>query len=150
MRRMISSRLVLLPVFLLTVAASTYADDTAVSIDPNAKRAEIRAQLLKYTPLGSDVKEVIVFIKTKLARGGGGAEPKVLNRGATGASAKTSDRKGVKVIKVNLGNYFESPALLTLDIPLPWRDSLIAQWAFDKDDRLIEIFLDRTPVEPPR
>jgi hypothetical protein len=101
---------------------------------------------LKYTPLGSTTNEVIAFNKTKLARDAN-TEPKVLKHGATGASAEASDQKGVKVIKVNLGNYFESPALLTLDIPLPWRDSLIAQWAFDKDDRLIEIFLDRTPAE---
>jgi hypothetical protein len=145
-RLLTSVRLAWLHLFLLLMTTSALAADAPINIDPNQKRAEIRAQLLQFTPLGSDTKAVIAFIKTKLARNAG-ADPKVLKHGATGASTEGSDKTGVKVIKVNLRDYFESPALLTLDIPLPWRNALIAQWAFDKDDRLIELFLDRAPAE---
>jgi len=42
-----------------------------------------------------------------------------------------------------LGDYIPNTILLTLSPPMPIQESMIAQWAFDEHDRLIELFLDR-------
>lgn len=122
--------------------AARGADAGKVQIDPYEVRAAIRAELLKYTPLGSSTKEVLNFVRTQLQHEGDEV-PQVENHPATGELAAKSDRKGVKVIKVDLADYLSSPILLTLVVPMPLRSFLTAQWAFDKDGKLIEIFLDR-------
>jgi hypothetical protein len=119
-------------------------DADKVQIDPHELRARIRAELLRHTPPGSSTRDVLAFVRTRLQHEGDLA-PVVENHPATGVSAGKSGKKGVKVVTVILSDYLESPILLTLQIPLPLRSTLVAQWAFDKDGRLVEIFLDRVP-----
>ena len=123
------------------------ADNSRVKINPQDRRAEIRAELLKYTPLGSSSKDVIGFIQTRLLKKGDSA-PKIRDHGATGPSAEGAKNKGVKIIKLDLGDYLMNPILLTLSPPLPFHESLMAQWAFDDKDKLVELFLDRKFEEP--
>ena len=131
---------------MLGTVAPAVADNTPVEITPRDRRVEIRAKLLKYTPLGSSSKEVVAFIKTRLLKKGD-PDPVIENHGATGPSAKDSSNKGVKSIKLNLADYIPNPFLLTLSPPMPFHESLTAQWAFDKNDKLVELFLDRK-LEP--
>ena len=122
------------------------ADNTPVEINPHDKRAEIRTELLKYTPLGSSSKDVMAFLTKRLLKKGD-PEPAIENHGATGPSADPSKNKGVKSIKLDLADTIANPLLLTLSPPLPYHEALTAQWAFDGDDKLIGLFLDRK-LEP--
>jgi len=128
------------------VTPAPAANNASVEINHRDTRAEIRTQLLKYTPVGCSSKEVVAFLKTRLLKKGD-PEPIIRNHGATGPSAEASSTKGVKSIKLDLGDYLESPILLTLSPPLPFREALMAQWAFDANDKLVGLFLDRK-LEP--
>ena len=122
------------------------AANTPVEIDPLAKRAEIRKELLKYAPLGSSSREVIAFLKTRLLKADD-PEPVLLEHAAAGPSAKASANRGAKIIKLNLGDYIPNTILLTLSPPMPFQEAIIAQWAFDGNDKLVDLFLDRK-LEP--
>lgn len=92
-------------VLIWLAALSARSDENgSVEINPRDHRAAIRAELLKFTPLGSTAHDVIKFLKTRLAREGD-AEPKIEKHPATGPSAEASEKRGVKVIKINLANY---------------------------------------------
>jgi len=118
------------------------SQDSQVEIEPRDPRTQIRAQLLKYTPLGSSSKDVLAFIKNRL-KPDNADKVAIENKPADGQSAESSDKRGTKRIKLVLGPYLTSPGLILLDIPLPLRNTLTVQWAFDKNDKLVEIFLDR-------
>jgi hypothetical protein len=62
---------------------------------------------------------------------------------ATGPTAAASRKKGVQCIRLFLGDYLANPALLLLPVPFPAQRRVTAQWAFDKNGRLIEIFVDK-------
>jgi len=57
-----------------------------------------------------------------------------------------SGRCGVKSIQLHVGDYFYNPAVIFLSAPMILRKEVTADWAFDKDDRLIEIFVDKKTV----
>lgn len=126
----------------LLILVQAASGKESLEIDPLAKRTQIRTELLKYTPIGSSLKEVTTFLKTRLLKKDD-PEPVVENHPATGPSAEASANKGVKVIKLNLGDYIANPILLTLAPPLPIQEKLIAQWAFDQNGKLVDLFLDR-------
>ena len=130
----------------LTGITPVAADNALIEINPRDRRAEIRAELLKYAPLGSSSKEVVVFLRTRVLKKGEPG-PVVENHSATGPSAEASINKGIKGIKIELGDTVANPLLLTLSPPLPFHESLTAQWAFDASDKLIGLFLDRK-LEP--
>jgi hypothetical protein len=133
---------------ILTLAAITRVargdDQNEVTIEPSARRVEIRAALLKYTPLGSSPKQVLDFIEHRLHHEKTPAA-RIQAKPAESETATDSGKRGVKRIKIDLADYLANPGLLLLPIPMPLQSSLWVQWAFDKQDRLIEIFVDRHP-----
>ena len=133
---------------LLAFASCVAGDrsDGPVEIDPLSKRVEIRKELLKYTPPGSSSKAVIAFLKTRLLKKEA-PTPVMEDHPATGPSADAAPNRGAKVIKLNLGDYVPNTILLTLAPPIPFQEAVVAQWAFDRDDKLVDLFLDRK-LEP--
>jgi hypothetical protein len=113
-----------------------------VVVDLRAHRAEIRAVLLRYTPIGSSVTKVLEFVSKQLHRAGD-APVAVENQPATGPAAEESGRRGVKRIHVYLGQYYNHPEVVFLSAPLMMQKEVSAQWAFDQHDRLIDIFVDK-------
>ena len=128
----------------LICLAGDSADQTdhSLQIDPLAKRAAIRTELLKYTPVGSSSEEVLAFLKSRFLKKGD-PTPELENHGATGACAEAAADRGVKVIRLSLGDYIPNPLLLTLSPPVTFQEAIIAQWAFDRNNKLIDLFLDR-------
>jgi hypothetical protein len=107
-------------------------------------RAKIRAELLKHTPPGTTAAEVLRFIATALPPKPGVPEPKLETRPASGPAATASGHPGVQRISVDLGNYVPNPSLLIQPIPLVIENRVTAQWAFDAEGRLLDIFVDKT------
>ena len=127
----------------LQVVSQTFgAAHEKIVVDLHSHRAEIRALLLRHTPPGSTVADVQKFVSTELSRSGY-APPKIENGPATGPAAKGSPRRGVKTIRVYLGQYYDHPEVVFLTTPLFMQKEVSAQWAFDAHDRLVEIFVDK-------
>jgi len=57
--------------------------------------------------------------------------------------AANSAKCGVKSIHLRLGDYIYTPAVIFLSAPMPLQKEVTADWAFNKDDRLIELFVDK-------
>jgi hypothetical protein len=128
---------------LLEVSPLIGADTELVDIEARAPRAQIRLAILKGTSLGSTPTEVLQFIETNLKPKTDLPAPKLENHGAVGPTAKGSDKKGVGSIRVVLGAYQRNPGLVLLQIPLIVETTTAVQWAFDKDGKLIEVFVDK-------
>jgi hypothetical protein len=126
----------------MIAAAFGGASESKVAVDLHAPRAEIRAVLLRYTPVGSKAPDVLKFIATQLELSGS-PPAKIDNGPATGPAAEKSQRRGAKTIRVYLGQYFDHPAIIFLSAPIIMRKEVSVQWAFDEHDRLIEIFVDK-------
>lgn len=118
-----------------------------VEMNLHDQRSQIRANLLKYTPPGSSSASVLNFVKTRLKHKGN-PDAKIDNHPARGPITEGSKLTGVKRIKVLLGDCLDSPLLMTMDVPVPVLTEVTVQWAFDKNDRLIEIFVDRKAEGP--
>jgi hypothetical protein len=116
--------------------------ETKIPVDLHAHRAEIRELLLRRTPIGSTAPDVLKIVATKLSRSGNGS-PKIENGPATGPATKGSRLRGVKKIRVFLGQYYDHPEVIFLTAPMLMEKEVTAQWAFDDHDRLIEIFVDK-------
>lgn len=108
-------------------------------------RAEIRAALLRYTPLGSNPRDVLAFIKNRLLQEDD-ALPLLENHSAIGAAAEQSNRRGTKSIQLELGRYLTHPEVIFLTAPIMMEQEVLAQWAFDDRDRLVEIFVEKKPA----
>jgi hypothetical protein len=61
-------------------------------------------------------------------------------------AAADSTKRGVKSIHLRLGNYMYNPAVIFLSAPMLLEKEVTVDWAFNKDDRLIEIFIDKRTV----
>ncbi len=105
-------------------------------------RAEIRAALLRSTPLGSKPRDVLTFIKNRLLQKDD-ASPLLENHPAIGEAAERSDRRGTKSIRLEVGRYLTHPEVIFLTAPIMMEQEVTAQWAFDEHDRLVEIFVDK-------
>ncbi|HEY2614151.1 MAG TPA: hypothetical protein VGI42_00435 [Chthoniobacterales bacterium] len=129
----------------MTGVGSTLAEknDAPVIVDLRAHRGEIRTVLLRHTPLGSSETRVREFISKQLQRSGDTAVTSE-NQPADGTAAVGSRLRGVKRIKIYLGQYYDHPEVIFLSAPLVMQREVTAQWAFDQHDRLIEIFVDKT------
>jgi hypothetical protein len=134
----------LVVVLLVAGAGSALADkkEGPVVVDLRAHRAEIRAVLLRYTPIGSSSAKVLEFVSGQLGRAGD-APIAVENEPADGPAAEESGKRGVKRIHVYLGQYYDHQEVVFLSAPLMMQKEVSAQWAFDQHDRLIEIFVDK-------
>lgn len=107
-------------------------------------RAQIRAELLSRTPVGTSTAEVLRFIEKNLREKPGAPAPRLEPGPATSASASSSGHAGTQHIRVVLGEYLANPALLLQAIPLAIEDRVTAQWAFDADGRLLDVFVEKT------
>jgi hypothetical protein len=141
---MSAHRFGLVLLLLMASAGSALSDkkEAPVIVDLRAHRAEIRAVLLRYTPLGSSAAQVIEFISAQLGHAGD-APITIENEPATGPAAEESTKRGVKRIHVYLGQYYDHPEVVFLSAPLMMQKEVSAQWAFDQHDRLIQIFVDK-------
>jgi hypothetical protein len=111
-------------------------------IDVKDHRAEIREALLKYTPIGSTPQDVLKFISERLLHQDE-LLPSMENHGATGPRAEHSSKRGVRIIRLYLGHYFDHPETFFLSAPVLMEKAVTAQWAFDDRNHLIEIFVDK-------
>lgn len=126
-------------------ASGVTAQNPSTTIAPTDHRAAIRVALIKETPLGSNPADVQRFITTKLLPQGS-RTPVLETHGATCEAAALSAKKGVKSIRVELGNYIDNVAMIQLTAPLLNEKEVRVEWAFDEHDRLIEIFVDKKTV----
>ena len=133
-------RFIWIPFFFAVLCpAILEASDPRVIVDLHAHRAEIRAALLQHTPIGSSTSDVVRFVSQQLQHPGA-APATVIAQPAAGAQSK---RRGVKSIRVSLGQYYDHPEIVFLTAPLLMQKDVSAQWAFDEHDRLIDIFVDK-------
>ena len=112
-------------------------------IDPVEHRADIRAALLKQTPLGTTISGVQKVIRANFAQTDADVPP-VESHGAEGEAAVKSPNRGVKSLRLVLAAYIENPGTIFLSAPLVNEKQVVAQWAFDENGRLVEIFVDKT------
>lgn len=118
------------------------ASDPQVIVDLHAHRAEIRAGLLRHTPINSSTSDVVRFISKQLQHIDSGPVT-VVDEPASGPAAENAKQRGVKSIHVYLGQYYDHPEIVFLSAPVVSQKELSAQWAFDQHGRLIDIFVDR-------
>ena len=95
--------------------------------------AHLRASLLKSTPPGSSFADVWTFADKKSwpIRG---ATNYGVRPADVGGPRHATETVGVKSIRGNLGHYWGCP----------WRIDVAAFWAFDADDRLIDVWIWKT------
>lgn len=127
----------------LAISPVFAADPEPAKIEAREPRAQIRAEILKGTKLGSSPADVLKFINEHFKPKQDVPAPKLRNHPAVGPTAKGSDKKGVQSIRVVLGHYLTSPALLLLEIPMIAETTTAMQWAFSKEGKLIEVFVDK-------
>ena len=133
--------LALLAGFLVTTSGLALSEpepnESPVIVDLHAHRGEIRAALLKRTPLGSGVKSVLDFISKQLQQNGG-ASPVTVEPVKDG-----SEPRAVKSVRAYLGQYYDHPEVVFLSTPLLMQKEVTAQWLFDSHDRLINIVVEK-------
>jgi hypothetical protein len=122
---------------ILVAVALVVVVATAWFARPSLRRPEssIRASLLKQTPLGSTSQEVRALMER---RGW-------LDRHYVGSTGFLKQDPGVPAVEVGvtsirgeLGHYWQLPR------PLPFRTDVTAFWGFDKEGRLIDLWVWKT------
>lgn len=132
-------------VVVVTISASSAQQVPPVRPDLCSHRADIRKALLRATPLGSSAENVLRIIKKDLQKEGDPAL-RLENHSVQTEAAANSPKRGVKSIHLRLGDYIYNPAVIFLSAPMLLQKEVTADWAFNKDDRLIEIFVDKKTV----
>ncbi len=97
---------------------------------------------LSHTPLGSNIRDVLDFVSKQLQRNEN-APVGLTDKPADGEAAEHLKQRGVKTIRVHLGQYYDHPEVVFLSAPMMMQREVNAQWAFDKHNRLVEIFVDK-------
>jgi hypothetical protein len=143
------ARLLLLGLTLMMLAACRPSPPTPPAPPPvvpslDTPRTEIRAELLKHTPPWTSAAEVLRFITTSIPAKPGKPAPQIEATPATGAAAIASGHAGTQRIRIVLGDYVPNPGLLLQPIPLEIENRVTAQWVFDADGHLLDIFVDKT------
>ena len=119
------------------------ADLEPAKIEAREPRVQIREEILKVTKIGSSPDDVLKFISKSFKPKKDAPEPKLTNHPAVGPTAKGSDKKGSQSIRLVLGHYLTSPALLLMEVPMIAKTTTAVQWAFSKEGKLIEVFVDK-------
>ena len=104
---------------------------------------QIRTEILKATQLGSSPEDVLEFVAGHFKPRPGMPTPKLENHPAVGPTAQRSDKKGVGSVRLILGRYVANPGLFFMEIPLIAKTTTAVQWAFNKENKLIEVFVDK-------
>jgi hypothetical protein len=110
---------------------------TKVRISPRLPEEQIRAEILKYTPVGSSADEVLSFARTRLKHAQiepDAISPNPVIRHFYGLPKKHPEVIGKRSITVLLGRYGFNP--------LARRDVYIG-WAFDEGDKLIDVAVEK-------
>lgn len=129
-------------IFLLGQSLCSHgAEPEVVIVDLRSHRAEIRAVLLKHTPLKSGTREVMEFISRHLQYHENGPVTVM-----DGPPPVTSELKqtGAKFIRIYLGQYYDHPEVVFLAVPVLMQKEVCVIWIFDQQNRLIDIFVDKT------
>jgi hypothetical protein len=126
----------------ISVTAFGGPSESKTIVDLHAHASEIRMVLLRHTPIGSKAADVLKFIAMRLERPGD-APLKIDDGPALGPAAEGSHRRGVRTIRVYLGEYYQHLGAVFLSAPMIMHREVSAQWAFDEHDRLIDIFVDK-------
>jgi len=133
-------------IVLLSLLVATHqelrSEEPTPAVNVQDHRAQIRSALLHYTPPGSRPQDVLAFIKGRLLHPDD-AVPGLENHPAVGDAAEKAGTRGVKSIRLELGRYLAHVEIIFLTAPVMEEREVIAQWAFDRNDRLIEIFVDK-------
>jgi hypothetical protein len=127
----------------LAISPVFAADSEPVKIEAREPRVQIRAEILKETTIGSSPDDVLKFINERFKPAKDTPVPKLRNHPAVGPTAKDSDKKGVQSIRLILGQYLTSPALFLMEVPMIAKTTTSVQWAFNKEGKLIELFVDK-------
>jgi hypothetical protein len=134
---------VLIAWLVIAPAFAAAADPAPAKIEAREPRVQIRMEILTVTKIGSSPEDVLQFIRTHFQPNEGAPMPKLKSHPAIGPTAKDSAKKGVRSIRLVLGQYLGNPAPFLLEIPLIAKTTTTVQWAFDKDGKLIEVFVDK-------
>ena len=144
-------RSICLPGLLMFVSSCVYPPSDylpsvrKVKIRPILSETTIRAHILKYTPLGSSRSNVLEFVRTRLERVSDPYEHGPSSRPVLPGKAEHFDSffgtrwqgpfegVGVRSTMVSLGQYGFPP--------IPMAVNTYVDWAFDKDDRLIDVIV---------
>ena len=138
--RSLLAQLLVTSMLAFTVSSMADTKQRPVVVDLHAHRAEIRAALLHHTPIGSNSADVLKFVSTQLDRSGN-APVTLTDAPATGPAAQQSHHSGAKNIRIYLGQYPEHAEVVFLSAPMMMQREVSAQWAFDPQGRLIDIFV---------
>ncbi|MBW8782765.1 MAG: hypothetical protein JF599_12890 [Verrucomicrobia bacterium] len=112
----------------LCLALAALLGSSCASLSPHRSESDIKAELLKRTPLGSTPNEVLAFVaKNHLGELEYDKIPGFVYDWERGAS---NARIGVSFIKAQIGHYYEFPV---------FDNYTLAFWAFDQNQHLIEI-----------
>lgn len=104
-------------------------DNTAVRISPRLPEEEIRSAILRYTPVGSSIDEVLAFAQKRLKHKY--MHDKLLHEKLPSVYERDPNNpEGINQIGVNLGGYGFNPFL---------RTSVYVDWNFDKNDHLKDV-----------
>lgn len=128
-------------IFLLGQTLCSQGAEPEVIVDLRSHRSEIRAVLLKHTPLKSGTREVIEFISRHLQHNQNASV--TVADGSPPVTAELKQR-GTKFIRVYLGQYYDHPEVVFLAAPVLMQKEVRAIWIFDQQNRLIDIFVDKT------
>ena len=136
-RRIVMRTLAILSLALLIVQGVPAESKRPVIVDIHAPRAAIRETLLKHTPVGSSMADVMRFISKRLETSGSISPTK-----AEPAKAALPPR-ATKTIRVSLGQYYKRLGAVFLTAPMVVHEDVSALWLFDPNERLIDIVVDK-------
>ena len=121
-----------------------YCSSTTVRIHPRSPEAKIRNVVLQHTPLGSSPDSVLSFIQTRLRHTG---TPELVSIGAHKRSMRPLN-SGIPGSR-NIDEWIGSKSIRDLEVGWHWGSIpmlplityVYLSWAFDDNDRLIDVIV---------
>ncbi|MDQ6624738.1 MAG: hypothetical protein M3Y69_01160 [Verrucomicrobiota bacterium] len=129
-----------LVVVLLCSGQSAIATEPELRLDLRKPRAEVRAALLKVTPLQTPAADVVSFI-TKHLQPNADTGIALTEGPAPGISG--SKPRGAKFIRLYLGQYYDHPEVVFLAAPIMSQREVTAFWIFDEKGKLMDLVVDK-------
>lgn len=130
-------------VFACVVSSLAIGTAAEAPIKPDEPRVQIRAEVLKATPPGVSPAAVLDYIRKTFERRDDAPAPQLASHPARGVAAEASGKAGVQSIRLVLGRYLRNPATFLMEIPIVTKTTTTVQWAFDKEGKLLEVFVDK-------